>query len=575
MHSICLKSMEHATKNAAVIQRELLQQILEKNAGTEYLTRHGLDEESNLVDGFHKLPLVEYNDIEADIKRIADGDTGRILCSDPISQFFISSGTTTGRSKLIPVTKEANSRFFRPPLISPAWHRVFTINPDETYLAFWFASKQSLTKGGFKAETVTTSGLNSAHFKRAAASFVTPHKIFQSTSMYQCLYCHLLCGLLRREEVTVVISAFAFALTEAFRVLEQVWSELLEDIEAGSLSSRITDPILRLAMSGIAPPSPELAEQLRREFRSFSMDGIVQRLWPNAKSVVAVTTGAMAPYAPRLRALAGKTPLVCGNYFSSECLIGINLSPASSPATFTVNPEFAYFEFLSYHDGETKLNGLEEQRPVGLTEVTIGEKYEIVVTTRSGLYRYRLGDVVQVAGFFNSSPSLRFLFRRNVVMSVATDKTDEFELQAVVHKASLLLRSSSQLHDFAGYADFSSIPGHYAIFWELNHGGSMDPSTLQDCCELLDVSLNDPYLRGRSSGAIGPLKLCVVRGGSFRELFEQHVARGGSGSQYKSCRCVASKQAIDLLRRNTLQQALSSKFPNPWKLSIKSLELDQ
>ncbi|EFJ20685.1 hypothetical protein SELMODRAFT_233086 [Selaginella moellendorffii] len=549
--------MEHATKNAAAIQRELLQQILEKNAGTEYLTRHGLDEESNLVDGFYKLPLVEYNDIEADIKRIADGDTGRILCSDPISQFFISSGTTTGRSKLIP----SNSRFFHPPLISLAWHRVFTINPDETYLAFWFASKQSLTKGGFKAETVTTSGLNSAHFKRAAASF--------------CLYCHLLCGLLRREEVTVVISAFAFALTEAFRVLEQVWSELLEDIEAGSLSSRITDPTLRLAMSGIAPPSPELAEQLRREFRSFSMDGIVQRLWPNAKSVVAVTTGAMAPYAPRLRALAGKTPVVCGNYFSSECLIGINLSPASSPATFTVNPEFAYFEFLSYHDGETKLNGLEEQRPVGLTEVMIGEKYEIVVTTRSGLYRYRLGDVVQVAGFFNSSPSLRFLFRRNVVMSVATDKTDEFELQAVVHKASLLLRSSSQLHDFAGYADFSSIPGHYAIFWELNHGGSMDPSTLQDCCELLDVSLNDPYLRGRSSGAIGPLKLCVVRGGSFRELFEQHVARGGSGSQYKSCRCVASKQAIDLLRRNTLQQALSSKFPNPWKLSIKSLELDQ
>ena len=37
--------------------------------------------------------------------------------------------------------------------------------------------------------------------------------------------------------------------------------------------------------------------------------------------------------------------------------------------------------------------------------------YEIVITNSSGFYRYRLGDIVEVVGFFNQVPLIDFLFR--------------------------------------------------------------------------------------------------------------------------------------------------------------------
>jgi hypothetical protein len=44
-------------------------------------------------------------------------------------------------------------------------------------------------------------------------------------------------------------------------------------------------------------------------------------------------------------------------------------------------------------------------------ELNLGEKYEVVVTTSGGLWRYKLRDVVGVTGFVGKTPSLRFLGR--------------------------------------------------------------------------------------------------------------------------------------------------------------------
>lgn len=41
-------------------------------------------------------------------------------------------------------------------------------------------------------------------------------------------------------------------------------------------------------------------------------------------------------------------------------------------------------------------------------EVTVGSYYEVVITSIDGLYRYRMGDVVRVTGFYNKTPLLEF-----------------------------------------------------------------------------------------------------------------------------------------------------------------------
>lgn len=45
-------------------------------------------------------------------------------------------------------------------------------------------------------------------------------------------------------------------------------------------------------------------------------------------------------------------------------------------------------------------------------EVEIGQRYEVVITQISGLYRYRMGDIIRVIGFEgNKVPFIEFQYR--------------------------------------------------------------------------------------------------------------------------------------------------------------------
>lgn len=67
-------------------------------------------------------------------------------------------------------------------------------------------------------------------------------------------------------------------------------------------------------------------------------------------------------------------------------------------------------------------------------------------------------------------PIFEFVRRKNVVLSVDTDKTDEVELQVVIDKASAMLGGTSmELVDYTTTVDLSSIQGHYVIYWEMTN----------------------------------------------------------------------------------------------------------
>ncbi|KAH7434148.1 hypothetical protein KP509_06G002700 [Ceratopteris richardii] len=109
--SATLEFIENVTRDAAILQKELLLAILRRNYATEYLAALGLDGSSDDYELFKRVaPPVTYEDIQPFIKRIANGDKSPILCSQPITRFFTSSGTSRGERKLIPTTEEELDR---------------------------------------------------------------------------------------------------------------------------------------------------------------------------------------------------------------------------------------------------------------------------------------------------------------------------------------------------------------------------------------------------------------------------------------------------------------------------------
>jgi auxin responsive GH3 family protein len=440
-------------------------------------------------------------------------------------------------------------------------------------LYFLFVKSETRTPGGLAARPVLTSYYKSDLFKNRSYdpyhNYTSPTAAILCADAFQSMYTQMLCGLLQRHEVLRVGAVFASGLLRAIRFLQLNWEQLAADIEAGTLTPRVTDTSVREAVAAILRrPDPELARFVRDECRDGDWAGIITRVWPNTKYLDVIVTGAMAQYIPTLKHYSGDLPMACTMYASSECYFGLNLRPLCDPSevAYTIMPNMGYFEFLPVG------SAADAGSLVDLARVEAGREYELVITTYAGLNRYRVGDVLRVTGFHNAAPQFQFVRRKNVLLSIESDKTDEAELQRAVERAAALLRPyGASVAEYTSQASTKSIPGHYVIYWELltTGGGAagaelaVNKETLDRCCLEMEEALNSVYRQSRvADGSIGPLEIRVVRPGSFEELMDYAISRGASINQYKTPRCVTFPPIIELLDSRVVSSHFSPALPH-------------
>ncbi|GMH22553.1 hypothetical protein Nepgr_024396 [Nepenthes gracilis] len=563
-----IEEFEEMTKAAGRVQIETLKKILEQNGQAQYLQTLGLNGRTDPESFKACVPVVTYEDLGPYIQRIVEGDTSPVLTGKPITTISLSSGTTQGKPKFVPFNDELFESTMQIYRTSFAFrNRDFPIRNGKA-LTFNYSSKQFKTQGGLNAGTATTNLFRNSQFKETMKAILSqscsPDEVIFGPDFHQSLYCHLLCGLMCCEEVQFVSSTFAHCIVHAFETFEHVWEELCTDIRDGVLSERITAPSIRASISKLLKPKPELADIINKKCSGLSnWYGLIPELFPNAKYIYGIMTGSMEPYLKRLRHYAGWLPLVCADYGSSEGWIAANVNPKLPPesATFAVLPDIGYFEFIPLK--ETGLyNGLLEPEPIDLSEVKVGEEYEVIITNFAGLYRYRLGDAVKVMGFHNSTPELKFLCRRNLLLNVNIDKNSEKDLMLAVEEAAKCLATQkADVADFTSHVDRLTGPGHYVIFWELS--GEADETTLKECCDCLDRSFIDAgYVSSRKVGNIGPLELRIVQKGTFRKILDHYLGLGAAVSQYKTPRCIGpkNKAVLQILCDNVIKSYFSSAF---------------
>ncbi|CAN0914712.1 Indole-3-acetic acid-amido synthetase GH3.6 [Linum grandiflorum] len=476
---------------------------------------------------------------------------------------------------------------------------------------FLFVKTESVTPGGLLARPVLTSYYKSQHFANSIRSsedsytnYTSPTEAILCPDSHQSMYSQLLCGLARNTEVVRVGSVFASGFIRAIKFFEKNWRVLCTDIRSGTVESGIiTDPGVRSAVSRVlVGPNPGLADFVEGECRrEVSWRGIIARVWPNAKYIDVIVTGAMSQYIPTLDHYGNGLPLVCSMYASSECYFGLNLNPLCKPSevSYTLVPTMAYFEFLpvdrtvGFNTNSLIKKGVDDDdnadklqdRLVDLVDVQLGKEYELVVTTYAGLYRYRVGDILRVAGFKNKAPQFTFVCRKNVVLSIDSDKTDEVELQEAVTQAATkhLSPLNASLVEYTSYAETTSIPGHYVLYWEINNDNESTTheevprdSVLEECCLTVEESLNSVYRQGRvSDNSIGPLEIRVVENGTFDKVMDYAISQlGASINQYKTPRCVNQHgPLVELLNSRVVSSCFSPKLPK-WAPGLKEWSTD-
>ncbi|XP_012490085.1 jasmonoyl--L-amino acid synthetase JAR4 [Gossypium raimondii] len=572
-----IRDFEVLTKDAENVQRETLKMILEENGCAEYLQNLGLNGRTDPESFKACVPLVTHKDLEPCIQRVADGAFSPILTGKPITTISITSGTTQGKPKFVPFNDEMMETTLQIFRTSFAFrNKEFPIENGRA-LQFIYSSKQIKTKGGLFAGTATSNVFRNSQFRKAMKAMqsecCSPDEVIFGPDFHQSLYCHLLCGLIFHEEIQLVSSTFAYSIVLAFRTFEQVWEELCDDIREGVLTSRITFPPVRSAMAKLLKPNPELADMIEKKCSGLNnWYGLIPELFPNVKYIYGIMTGCMEPYLKKLRHYAADVPLISADYGSSEGWIGANINPSLPPesATYAVLPNIGYFEFIPLKENveeHMQENGnvsflSMEPKPVDLTEVRVGEEYEVIITNFGGLYRYKLGDVVKVMGFHNSTPELKFVCRRNVMLAINIDKSTEQDLQfAVEEAAKLISKKKLEVIDFSSNVDVSTDPGHYVIFWEIS--GEVSDEVLTECCNCLDRSFVDGgYVSSRKVDAIGPLELRVVRRGTFQKVLDHYLGLGAALSQFKTPRCVGltNNKVLQILCDNVAKNYFSTAF---------------
>ncbi|OAE26580.1 hypothetical protein AXG93_4542s1010 [Marchantia polymorpha subsp. ruderalis] len=488
-----LEYLERVTSNPAEEQVKFLERILQKNANTAFLQQCKLNGATDVETFRQRVPLNEYDTLRPYIERIIAGDSAQLLSADPVIEIQSSSGTTSGDPKLYPVTEEEKSlRALIWTLTRPVLNRIIPGLHKGKCMFFYYIPP-----------TVEVIG--------ELPRLTSPHAVIEASTLDEAYYCHLILGLVQREE----------------------------------------------------------AEAIRKVCRG-GWDGAIRRLWPNAVVLDTICTGTMEAYTPTLNYYSDGLPVICTQlYASTEGYFGLNMSPACHPDEiyYTLLPTMAYYEFIPASD-DTRKDSLDHEI-LDLASVELGQEYEILVTTVSGLYRYRVGDVLKVMGFYNKTPMMQFMRRRNTVLSIDTDKTDEKELNLCVTRGMKLLESLGlRLHDFTSLSDVDSSPGHYVIFMELvssdSASGLISTDLLEQCCELMDGGMNSIYLKHRANENIGPLELRIVKPGTFDALAELAYCRGSSPAQYKTPRGLSLlKHAAQLgiLNSHVVQNAFSRIAP--------------
>ncbi|XP_035467826.1 GH3 domain-containing protein [Scophthalmus maximus] len=542
--------LEADTRDVKRVQEETLLRRLRRDADTSYGRRLDFCSMKDSVSFRARHPITTYEHYRELIQRIAAGEEKLIIAEKPLI-LAMTSGTS-GSSAMLLSTKDTNTEFFLQgvTVCLDAMRQAFPATDSlQRTTKFFYTPTFRQSEAGIRIGPNSSTPASSRHMLNL---YTTPAPAFEVLNEKDTLYLHLLFALKDRS-VGMLESNFASTVFYAFSALQERWQELVGDIEQGKVSSALNlEPSVRVSLEALMKPDPERAAQLRAHFQD-GFKGIAKRLWPHLHLVLAVDSGSNQIYGEMLREnYCQGVPFYSPFYAATEGLIGVNLWPQEPNRRYLLCPRSMFCEFLPE-------SSLEEETPHTLLmeEVEEGQNYELVITNASGLFRYRVGDIVKVVGFHNQCPIVEFQYRRGQMLNVRGEKVSEALFLHALKKAvaqwpgaqliDYCCAESGILGDSAGCSD-----PHYKVFVELKGVRNLTEEQRYklDICLQQDSAV---YKSFRTKGSIGPMRVQLVADGAFKELRKQMMAFSNtSPNTFKMHRVLRRKEFADFLLGKTV-----------------------
>ncbi|AKC83638.1 hypothetical protein IMCC26134_14190 [Verrucomicrobia bacterium IMCC26134] len=484
--------------------------LLESLADTTYGKLYGIRPNMGARAWQERVPLCTYEKFAPYIDRMKMGEAD-VLWPGRCSFFAVSSGTTAGRTKYLPVTDEMVEHFRQTGLDSLLY---------------------------YSARTRSTSVFQGKHLFLGGATTLSPLPEAKDHPAFA--------GDLSGITALNLPGWVEKHLYEPGREIAQIgdWPAKIQAIAERCVGRDIT------MIAGIPSWVLILASAVMEESARLGRPAMTLKdVWPNLECIVhgGVPIG---PFASELKQVCGEEVNFHEVYPASEGFIAAQ--DAESEAGLRLMADAGiYYEFLPLAEyNEDRLSEL-GTRAVPLTGVCTGVDYVLIMTTPAGLCRYVIGDVVR---FISTEPArLVYSGRTKLQLSAFGEHVIEKELTDAL--TNVCTRNHWQVVNFHVAPVFvSSIIGQkrgcHEWWLELRAHTEITPMGSVIAAEL-DVELqrlNDDYeAKRKGEGLMLPIVRLVMPG-----VFEQwQRAQGRWGGQNKMPRCRGDRQIADELAKIT------------------------
>jgi hypothetical protein len=335
-----LWAIEQWIKEPHNAQFALWQDLLAAGQYTEFGRKHNFSTIQSLADYKKAVPIQGYDELKPYIERMMNGEE-HLLWNTPIEWFAKSSGTTSDKSKFIPVSKESlkDNHYRASKDVLTAY---YATHPNSDLLT----GKALVIGGSHQINHVN----EQVHYGDLSAV------VLQNSPFWG--------HWLRTPELSIA--------------LMDEWEEKIEKLAQTTIKENVT------SMAGV----PTWLLVLLKRILEITGKQTIIEVWPSLELYMHGGVS-FVPYRQQFEKLIGAPINYLEIYNASEGFFAAQ-DDLSAEGMLLMVDHGVFYEFMPVDE-----HGKDDPQTIQLADVELHKNYALIITTTGGLWRYLIGDTVQ------------------------------------------------------------------------------------------------------------------------------------------------------------------------------------
>ena len=355
-----IPAIEYSMENRADVQHQTFQQLLSNLKKTKFGYDHHINDVNSYDTFKERIPVRRYDELKPYIQKVMEGEQ-KVLWPGDIKWFAKSSGTTSDKSKFIPVSFETlNDCQFR---------------GSRDVLAFYYNDNPNA--GVFQGKGLIIGGSHQVNE-------LSPNSFYGDLSAVMMNNLPFLATILATPGRDIALMSD--------------WEQKMTMMVEATINQDVTN------ISGVPTWTLLLIKQVLEKTGKSNL----QDIWPNLELYVHGGVN-FKPYRSQFEQLIAKPGISYREtYNASEGFFGVQDKPDED--MLLMMDYGIFYEFMPL----TELHK-EHPKTLWIDEVELNTNYALVLNTNAGLWRYLLGDTIQFTSL--NPPRIRITGRTKLFIN--------------------------------------------------------------------------------------------------------------------------------------------------------------